>query len=91
MAMKGQYKRGIRFMVQMPLKLIACSGRKIINILEKNPNKDPSKYDEDDISHMRKVVAYNKRHLAQEGKAKQDPESKSAKSLKNWGHDPQQA
>ncbi|KEQ86165.1 hypothetical protein M438DRAFT_344552 [Aureobasidium pullulans EXF-150] len=67
------------------------SGRKIIEILEKNPNKDPSKYEEDDISHMRKVVAYNKRHLAQEGKAKQDPESKSAKSLKNWGHDPQQA
>jgi len=67
------------------------SGRKIIKILEKNPNKDPSKYDEDDISHMRKVVAYNKRHLAQEGKAKQDPESKSAKSLKNWGHDPQQS
>ncbi|KAH0288536.1 hypothetical protein KCU62_g5084, partial [Aureobasidium sp. EXF-3399] len=67
------------------------SGRKIIEILEKNPKKDPSKYDEDDISHMRKVVAYNKRHLAQEGKAKQDPESKSAKSLKNWGHDPQQS
>jgi len=30
------------------------------------------------------VVAYCKRHLAQEGKAKQDPGSKSAKSLKNW-------
>ncbi|KAI5247247.1 hypothetical protein E4T43_02136 [Aureobasidium subglaciale] len=67
------------------------SGRKIIEILEKNPNKEPSKYDEGDISHMRKVVAYNKRHLAQEGKAKQDPESKSAKSLKNWGHNPQQS
>lgn len=67
------------------------SGRKIIEILEKNPKKDPSKYDEEDIGHMRKVVAYNKRHLAQEGKAKQDPNSKSAKSLKNWGHDPQKA
>jgi len=33
---------------------------------------------------MRKVVSYCKRHLAQEGKAKQDPQSKSAKSLKNW-------
>ncbi|KAH0369700.1 hypothetical protein KCU65_g3122, partial [Aureobasidium melanogenum] len=66
------------------------SGRKIIEILEKNPKKDPSKYDEDDISHMRKVVAYNKRHLAQESHI-QDPNSKSAKSLKNWGHDPQQA
>ena len=37
------------------------SGRKIIQILEKNPKKDPSKYDEEDIEHMRKVVAYNKR------------------------------
>lgn len=38
---------------------------------------------------MRRVVAYNKRHLAQEGKAKQDTKSKSYKSLKNWGHDAQ--
>ncbi|TKX23439.1 hypothetical protein C1H76_4507 [Elsinoe australis] len=65
------------------------SGRKIIEILKKNPKKDPKKYDEDDIPHMRKVVAYNKRHLAQEGSAKKNPDSKSAKSLKNWGHDPQ--
>jgi hypothetical protein len=43
----------------------------------------------DDIAHMRKVVAYCKRHLAQEEKAKQDTESKSYKSLKNWGHDAQ--
>ncbi|MCJ1303196.1 hypothetical protein MMC08_006004 [Hypocenomyce scalaris] len=67
------------------------SGRKIIEILDKNPNKDPDSYEEEDIAHMRKVVAYCKRHLAQEGKAKQDPESKSARSLKNWGHDPQKA
>ncbi|KAI1095372.1 hypothetical protein F5B19DRAFT_341715 [Rostrohypoxylon terebratum] len=64
------------------------SGRKIIEILKKNPRKDPDKYDEDDVDHMRRVVAYCKRHLAQEGKAKQDPDSKSARSLKNWGHDP---
>ena len=81
------------------------SGRKIIEILKKNPDKDPDKYDDDDIAHMRKVAAYCKRyvlkqrlknalicklmmllrHLAQEGKAKQDPDSKSARSLKNWG------
>ncbi|QIW95858.1 hypothetical protein AMS68_001376 [Peltaster fructicola] len=67
------------------------SGRKIIEILKSNPKKDPSKYAEDDIAHMRKVVAYLKRHLAQEEKAKKDPDSKSAKSLKNWGHDPQKA
>lgn len=62
------------------------SGRKIIEILKRNPEKDPKKYDEGDLSHMRKVVAYHKRHLAQEGKAKQDTNSKSYKSLKNWGH-----
>ena len=32
-----------------------CSGRKIIEILKKNPKKDPENYDEDDIAHMRKV------------------------------------
>ncbi|EME43877.1 hypothetical protein DOTSEDRAFT_71624 [Dothistroma septosporum NZE10] len=67
------------------------SGRKIIKILEKNPKKDPSRYEEEDLQHMRKVVSYCKRHLAQEEKAKQDPDSKSAKSLKNWGHDPQKS
>ncbi|MCJ1463305.1 hypothetical protein MMC07_001911 [Pseudocyphellaria aurata] len=65
------------------------SGRNIIEILKKNPSKDPDKYDQEDVAHMRKVVAYNKRHLAQEEKAKHDPNSKSYKSLKNWGHDAQ--
>ncbi|KAK3327606.1 hypothetical protein B0T19DRAFT_484684 [Cercophora scortea] len=64
------------------------SGRKIVEILKMNPGKDTSKYDEDDIPHMRKVVSYCKRHLAQEEKAKHDTDSKSYKSLKNWGHDP---
>lgn len=63
------------------------SGRKTIEILKKNPKKDPSKYDEEDLGHMRKVVSYNKRHLAQEQTAKQNTDSKSYKSLKNWGHD----
>jgi hypothetical protein len=45
-------------------------------------------YDEEDIAHMRKVVSYCKRHLAQEEKAKMDTGSKSYKSWKNWGHDP---
>ncbi|KAK3945158.1 hypothetical protein QBC46DRAFT_337009 [Diplogelasinospora grovesii] len=64
------------------------SGRHIVDILHKNPSKDPEKYDDDDLPHMRKVVSYCKRHLAQEEKAKQDTNSKSYKSLKNWGHDP---
>ncbi|OJJ44014.1 hypothetical protein ASPZODRAFT_814466 [Penicilliopsis zonata CBS 506.65] len=63
------------------------SGRKIVDILEKNPSKDPSSYEDEDIDHMRRVVAYCKRHLAQEEKAKEDVNSKSYKSLKNWGHD----
>jgi hypothetical protein len=46
---------------------------------------------QDDLAHMRKVVSYCKRHLAQEEKAKQDTNSKSYKSLKNWGHDAQKA
>ncbi|KAF5862578.1 hypothetical protein ETB97_011482 [Aspergillus alliaceus] len=64
------------------------SGRKIVSILEHNPSKDPEHYTDEDIDHMRKVVSYCKRHLAQEAEAKQDPNSKSHRSLKNWGHDP---
>ena len=52
--------------------------------------KDASKYTEEDIDHMRKVVAYCKRHLAQEGHMKEEKseeelkQTKSYKSLKNW-------
>lgn len=34
------------------------SGRNIISILKSNPDKDPDKYTEDHIQHMRKVVSY---------------------------------
>lgn len=34
------------------------SGRRIIEILKKNPDKDPPGYDGEDIEHMRKVVSY---------------------------------
>ncbi|KZT50131.1 hypothetical protein CALCODRAFT_216518 [Calocera cornea HHB12733] len=70
------------------------SGRTIVDILKRNPSKDANKYTEDDIAHMRKVVSYCKRHLAQEEKLKdsKSPEeleqTKSTRSLKNWGHDP---
>ncbi|EIW70054.1 hypothetical protein TREMEDRAFT_61817 [Tremella mesenterica DSM 1558] len=70
------------------------SGRKIVDILRRNPSKSEDKYTEEDIEHMRKVVSYCKRHLAQEGKMKEtkSPEelekTKSTRSLKNWGHDP---
>ncbi|OJJ82614.1 DUF3140 domain-containing protein [Aspergillus glaucus CBS 516.65] len=63
------------------------SGRRIVDILAHNPDRDPEEYTEHDIEHMRKTVAYCKRHLAQEEKAKSDTGSKSYRSLKNWGHD----
>ncbi|ORY89140.1 hypothetical protein BCR35DRAFT_300968 [Leucosporidium creatinivorum] len=73
------------------------SGRKIIEILRKNPKGKPDDYDEEDIKHMRKVAAYCARHLAQEGHLKEQlseeelEEKKSTRSLKNWGHDPLKA
>ncbi|KAK2593202.1 hypothetical protein QQS21_009089 [Conoideocrella luteorostrata] len=69
------------------------SGRKIVQILKENPHKNPDKYTDDQIEHMRKVVAYCKRHLAQESavnEKKSTEELKNTKSyasLKNWGHD----
>ncbi|EGO19136.1 hypothetical protein SERLADRAFT_403443 [Serpula lacrymans var. lacrymans S7.9] len=70
------------------------SGHKIVEILKKNPDKDPDEYEEKDLDHMRKVVGYNSRHLAQEDhlketKTKEELEkTKSTISLRNWGHDP---
>ncbi|KAG8412616.1 hypothetical protein J3459_015833 [Metarhizium acridum] len=70
------------------------SGRKIVHILKDNPQKSPDKYTDDQIQHMRKVVSYCKRHLAQESKINDNKsveevkKTKSYASLKNWGHDP---
>ncbi|KIP04162.1 hypothetical protein PHLGIDRAFT_76431 [Phlebiopsis gigantea 11061_1 CR5-6] len=33
-----------------------ASGHKIVEILKKNPTKDPGLYDDEDLEHMRKVV-----------------------------------
>ncbi|KAG5928600.1 hypothetical protein E4U53_002619 [Claviceps sorghi] len=78
------------------------SGRKIVEILKDNPQKNPDKYSDEQIDHMRKVVAYwadgtmircSKRHLAQESAANAEKsteelkKTKSYASLKNWGHD----
>ncbi|KAM5357312.1 hypothetical protein ACJZ2D_016398 [Fusarium nematophilum] len=69
------------------------SGRRIVEILKGNPDKEPGKYTDEQVEHMRKVVSYCKRHLAQESKtnSEKSPEevkkTKSYASLKNWGHD----
>jgi Protein of unknown function (DUF3140) len=59
------------------------SGRRIIEILQKKE----SQYTDDDISHMKKVISYVRRHSAQ--RPSHDIETSHWRySLKNWGHDP---
>ena len=59
------------------------SGRRIVSILQTNK----SDLAEDDVAHMRKVVGYVHRHLAQRPGG--DVTDTSWRySLMNWGHDP---
>ena len=60
-------------------------GRRIVEI--KRTRK--SDLGDDDYRHMRKVVGYVHRHLAQGGPAKDKGESRWRHSLMNWGHDPE--
>ncbi len=59
-----------------------ASGRWIADILEKRK----SALNEDDYGHMRRVVGYVRRHLAQE--PANIVTSRWRYSLMNWGHDP---
>ncbi|GAA4004843.1 DUF3140 domain-containing protein [Sphingomonas humi] len=58
------------------------SGTRIIELLRTKV----ADLDEDDLAHMKKVVGYVHRHLAQ--KPDHPDGSRWAASLKNWGHDP---
>ena len=60
------------------------SGRRIVAILEKKK----SEVDDDDVAHMRKVVGYIRRHLAQRPQQEDLESSRWRYSLLNWGHDP---
>lgn len=60
------------------------SGRRIVAI-KRTKKGDLS---DDDYAHMRKVVGYVNRHLAQGGPQKDAEHSKWRYSLMNWGHDP---
>ena len=62
------------------------SGERIVTIKRKRQ----ADLTDDDVAHMRKVVGYVHRHLAQrpDGDVKGTP---WAASLKNWGHDPTKA
>ncbi|MBV9351235.1 MAG: DUF3140 domain-containing protein [Mycobacterium sp.] len=60
-----------------------ASGRRIIQLLKAKK----SDLTDDDYAHMRKVIGYAKRHLAQrpDGDVR---ETAWRYSLMNWGHDP---
>lgn len=60
-----------------------ASGRRIVSLL----NSNKSDLSDDDYSHMRKVIGYAHRHLAQRPKG-DISESAWRYSLMNWGHDP---
>lgn len=61
------------------------SGRHIVAILRKSAED----LDEEDLQHMRKVVSYVHRHLAQRHRLTHEVESsKWRHSLMDWGHDP---
>jgi hypothetical protein len=62
------------------------SGRRIVRILR--TKKDD--LTDDDLEHMRTVVGYVRRHLAQRPDKSDDElaHSRWAASLRNWGHDP---
>lgn len=59
-----------------------ASGRRIVAILRKQPGD----LGDDDYLHMRKVVGFIRRHLAQE--PANPVTSRWRYSLMNWGHDP---
>jgi hypothetical protein len=60
-----------------------ASGRRIVQLLQTRQDD----YSDSDFEHMRKVVGYVRRHLAQrpEGEVR---DTRWRYSLMNWGHDP---
>ena len=60
------------------------SGERIVEILHKHK----ADYSDDDYAHMKKVVGYVHRHLAQKPSKEEIETSNWRYSLMNWGHDP---
>jgi hypothetical protein len=60
-----------------------ASGRRIVTI----KRKKAADLDDGDLRHMRKVVGYIDRHLAQRPKG-DVKDTTWRRSLMNWGHDP---
>lgn len=59
------------------------SGKQIIEILHKRQ----ADYSDEDLSHMKKVVSYVRRHSAQRPDGDVE-DTRWRHSLMNWGHDP---
>jgi hypothetical protein len=59
-----------------------ASGRRIVHLLRATKEA----LSDDDYAHMRKVIGYVRRHLAQE--PENTVTSRWRYSLMNWGHDP---
>ena len=53
--------------------------------------KPRAELSDDDLHHMRRVVGYVHRHLAEGGPAEDKEGSRWRYSLMNWGHDPLKA
>ncbi len=60
------------------------SGRRIVRLL----GKDRDALTAGDLAHMRKVIGYVHRHLAQRPAGESIDDSRWRRSLMNWGHDP---
>jgi hypothetical protein len=60
------------------------SGRRIVAILATREDE----LGDEDLAHMRKVVGYVHRHLAQRPEKESLETSRWRYSLMNWGHDP---
>jgi hypothetical protein len=60
------------------------SGRRIVEV----KRKKKAELTADDYAHMRKVIGYVHRHLAQGGPKEDKEHSRWRYSLMNWGHDP---
>ncbi len=60
------------------------SGQRIVAI----KRKKKAELTDDDYQHMKKVVSYVHRHMAQGGPAEDKEHSRWRYSLMNWGHDP---
>jgi hypothetical protein len=60
------------------------SGRRIVEL----KRKKKAELTDDDLHHMRRVIGYVHRHMAQGGPATDKEHSRWRYSLMNWGHDP---